>query len=239
MLNRNSVRRCLPTGSCPGCRRARATRRSRSPRGSVVGGCGAARATSSRIRVIETAPTRPATWVFAPACSATAVRDPLVLTANPWNRPADTFAAPIPIISWFPSTRLPDRPAKTDAVEIVSTSATSAMPNAPGISCIASEKETSGIVNGGNPCGSVPTTETPRSARSKAVNGSDRAGRRRPGRRGSSGAATAGPGSATRDPSPIHAAAATTEPSTTPSTKATVSSMRPSASMENPNSLGN
>ncbi len=54
--------------------------------------------------MIASAPTSPVTWVFAPACSATAVRDPLVLTGNPWNRPAAMLAAPTPIISWLPFT---------------------------------------------------------------------------------------------------------------------------------------
>ena len=69
-------------------------------------GCGRLRSSpgaSSRIRVIATAPTNPVTCVFAPACSATAVREPLVLTGNPWNRPAARFAAPIPTISLLPS----------------------------------------------------------------------------------------------------------------------------------------
>ena len=47
------------------------------------------------------APTTPVICVFVPACSATAVREPLVLTGKPWKNPAATFAAPIPIISWF------------------------------------------------------------------------------------------------------------------------------------------
>ncbi len=80
------------------------------------------------------APTRPATCDFAPACSATAVRDPLVLTGNPWNRPAATLAAPIPIISWSPSISWPLRAANEDAVEIVSVSDTRAIPNAPSAS---------------------------------------------------------------------------------------------------------
>ena len=70
-------------------------------------GCGrsfSSPGTTTSINVIAAAPTSPATWLFAPACSATAVRDPLVLTGNPWNKPAATFAAPIPIISWFPRT---------------------------------------------------------------------------------------------------------------------------------------
>ena len=58
---------------------------------------------------IAAAPTTPVSCVFAPACSATAVREPLVLTGKPWKRPAATFAAPIPIISPLPSTSWPVR----------------------------------------------------------------------------------------------------------------------------------
>ena len=47
------------------------------------------------------APTRPVTWLLAPDCSATAVREPLAEIAKPWKRPAATLAAPTPIISWF------------------------------------------------------------------------------------------------------------------------------------------
>ncbi len=32
---------------------------------------------------MSAAPTTPESWVLAPACSATAVREPLVLTGNP------------------------------------------------------------------------------------------------------------------------------------------------------------
>jgi hypothetical protein len=60
--------------------------------------------TSRRISVIAAAPTSPVTCVFAPACSATAVREPLVLTGKPWNSPAARFAAPMPVISRLPST---------------------------------------------------------------------------------------------------------------------------------------
>ena len=69
--------------------------------------------------------------VFAPACSATAVREPLVLTGKPWKKPAAMLAAPMPIISWLPSTSCPVRAANADAVEIVSASATTAIPSAP------------------------------------------------------------------------------------------------------------
>jgi hypothetical protein len=54
------------------------------------------------------------TWVFAPACSATAVRGPQVLTENPWNRPAAMFAAPMPVISRPPSTVRPVRAANDE-----------------------------------------------------------------------------------------------------------------------------
>ena len=119
-------------------------------------GCGRSRSspgTNSSIEVIASAPTSPVTWVFAPACSATAVREPLVLTGKPWKKPAAMLAAPIPIISRLPSTSSPDRSAKADEVAIVSASETSAMPNAPPISVGRSEQLMSGMVNGGNPCG--------------------------------------------------------------------------------------
>ena len=74
----------------------------------------------------------PVSWLRAPARSATAVRDPLVLTGKPWKSPAARFAAPIPIISWLPSTSCPVRAANADDVEIVSASDTSAMPERPG-----------------------------------------------------------------------------------------------------------
>ena len=77
------------------------------------------------------APTSPVTCERDPAWSATAVRDPLVLTGNPWNSPAAMLAAPMPTISWSPCTRSPRRAAKAEAVDIVSASATTAMATAP------------------------------------------------------------------------------------------------------------
>ena len=117
--------------------------------------------TRTSMRTITAAPTTPVSCVLAPACSATAVRDPLVLTGNPWKNPAATFAAPIPIISPLPLTSWPVRAANADDVEIVSASATSAIPTAPAMSSGRSDVEMLGIVSGGNPCGSVPTSETP------------------------------------------------------------------------------
>ena len=123
--------------------------------------------TSTIITMIRAAPVTPVSWVFAPDRSATAVRDPLVLTGNPWNSPAARFAAPIPIISPLPRTSCPVRAANADAVEIVSASDTSAMPAAPAASGPRSASRTCGMVSGGNPFGSTPTRLTPRAARPK------------------------------------------------------------------------
>ncbi len=60
------------------------------------------------------------------------------------------------------------RAANDEAVEIVSVSATSAIPSAPAISSGRSETGL-GTVSGGNPFGRVPTSETPWSARSNAA----------------------------------------------------------------------
>ena len=43
-------------------------------------------------KVITAAPTIPVIWDLEPACSATAVRDPLVLTGKPWKKPAAMLA---------------------------------------------------------------------------------------------------------------------------------------------------
>ena len=44
--------------------------------------------------MIRAAPITPVSCVFAPDRSATAVRDPLVLTGNPWNRPPPRAPGP-------------------------------------------------------------------------------------------------------------------------------------------------
>ena len=87
--------------------------------------------TSTSISTIAPAPTSPVSCVLAPECSATAVRDPLVLTGKPWKNEAAMLAAPMPIISPLPSTSWPVRAANADEVEIVSVSETSAIPAAP------------------------------------------------------------------------------------------------------------
>ena len=114
------------------------------------------------------APTSAASGLRAPFCTATAVREPLVETGNPWNRPAARLAAPTPTISRFPSTSAPARAANTLAVEMVSVSETTAMPTAPASSRGRSCAGTVGTVSGGNPCGIAPTTLTPWLVRSRS-----------------------------------------------------------------------
>ena len=187
--------------------------------------------------MIAAAPTRPVTWVLAPACSATAVREPLVLTGNPWKRPAATFAAPIPIISPLPSTSWPVRAANADAVEIVSVSATRAIPMRPAISSGRSETG-SGMVNGGKPCGSTPTSLTPWSARSNNRRRDDRQHHGNQHGRDLGQPALRAPGSVPGSRTPIASAAATVSPAASPFTNPVASSIRPSASTEKPNSFG-
>jgi hypothetical protein len=158
----HSVRRCRHRRTTP---ETSASERDATITTAASVGCGRSRSRpgkASSIVAIATAPTRPVTCVFAPACSATAVREPLVLTGKPWNSPAAMFAAPTPSISRFPSISLPLRPANADAVAIVSANETSAMPNAPPTRSGMSDAWTSGIESGGNPCGSGPTRSTPR-----------------------------------------------------------------------------
>ena len=119
--------------------------------------------------MISAAPATPVSWVRDPARSATAVRDALVLTGKPWNRPAARLAAPMPIISWLPCTSWPVRAANADAVEMVSARETSAIASAPPTSGRRSDQPTDGIVSGGKPCGSTPTRLTPCAARSNTA----------------------------------------------------------------------
>ena len=189
---------------------------------------------NSRIATIA-APASPVTCDFEPACSATAVREPLAEIANPWKRPAATFAAPIPIISWFGSISSPRRAAKLVEVAIVSVSDTSTIPSAAISSGPRSLTETCGIDGVGRPCGNAPTVFTPFSPRS------------------SSAVATVAPTTATSTAGTrvvirgrIIRTASVATPITSavvfvwssPDTNAFVSSMKPSASVENPKSFG-
>ena len=183
------------------------------------------------------APTRPVTWVWEPFCAATAVRDPLVLTGNPWKSPAARFAAPTPTISRSPSTSSPLRAENAEAVEIVSVNDTSAMPSAPATSSHRSSRGTVGTVNGGTPSGIGPTTATPRSCRSSRVTVAiaSTTATSTPGNRGS---ARWKPRISTRLAAPTARAAPTVSPSTRPCTNPAPSSTRLSASTEKPRSLG-
>ena len=106
----------------------------------------------------------PASCVRAPDSSATAVREPLVETAKPWNRPLAMFAAASPTISWSGCTSSPRRAAKLDAVAIVSVSDTIVMPIAATNSGPTSARLVHGTAGVGTPAGSVPTVRTPSSA---------------------------------------------------------------------------
>jgi hypothetical protein len=57
----------------------------------------------------QTTATSECSWVRAPADSPIAVRLPLLLTGNPWNRPAPTLAAPRARNSWLASMLYPPR----------------------------------------------------------------------------------------------------------------------------------
>ena len=209
--------------------------RSRRPRESACGRLRSSPGTSTSIRMIAAAPTSPVSCVFAPACSATAVRDPLVLTGKPWNKPAPTFAAPMPIISLLPSISWPVRAANAEAVEIVSVSDTSAMPRAPATRSGRSETGL-GQVGEGSPSGRVPTSETPWLERSSAEVAAIAAT-----------TATSTPGMRGRQrwririsarlATPTAAAAATASPDASPLRNSRASSIRPSASVEKPKSF--
>ena len=185
------------------------------------------------------APTRPATWVFAPACSATAVREPLVLTGKPWNKPgrhvrradADHLLVPVDLLDRV-------RAANADAVEIVSASATNAIRARPAMSRAMSANETRGTSKGGNPCGSAPTTRHAVRRR-----GRTRSPRRSPARRRPAPREASAPRCSTR----IRISATDADGQRgarrsrrwrRPRTNALSSSMKPSASTENPKSFG-
>ena len=117
----------------------------------------------------EPRPTRPVTWLLAPDCSATAVREPLVEIAKPWKRPAAMFAAPIPIISLV-------------GLDLVAASSGEARRRRDGVGerherdphC--GDEQRSHVVDArpghagvGKPCGSEPTVVTPLSASSRTA----------------------------------------------------------------------
>ena len=141
----------------------------------------------------------------------------------------------MPIISWFGSISSPRRAAKLVEVAIVSVSDTSTIPSAAISSGPRSLTETCGIDGVGRPWGNAPTVFTPFSPRS------------------SSAVATVAPTTATSTAGTrvvirgrINRTASAATPITSavvfvwssPDTNAFVSSMKPSASVENPKSFG-
>ena len=140
----NSIRRCFQRRTVPGMSAsdndAVMTTDARTGWGRFRNSPG----TNSSMAAIIRAPVTPVSWLLAPARSATAVRDPLVLTGKPWNSPAARLAVPMPIISWLASTSWPVRSANADDVEIVSVSDTRVMPSAPATSNARSANPTSG-----------------------------------------------------------------------------------------------
>ena len=93
------------------------------------------------------------------------MRELLTETAKPWKNPATTLDAPTPIISALASTSSPRRAAKLDAVAMVSVSDTIVMPTAPTMRATASDALVHGRDGVGKPWGNVPTVFTPSSAR--------------------------------------------------------------------------
>ena len=100
-------------------------------------------------------------WVFAPAASATGVREELLLIGNPWNSPAARLAAPRPIISWFGSTWERVLAAYVRDRTLVSANATMATAQPPITTWPRSARSIHGSANDGRPCGSGPSTFTP------------------------------------------------------------------------------
>ena len=103
------------------------------------------------------APTTPVSWLLAPDCSATAVREPLVEMAKPWKKPAATLAEPMPIISWFGLHLVATAGVRSSTVAMVSVSDTSVMPTAATSSGTTSASSVHGTAGVGSPSGRVPT----------------------------------------------------------------------------------
>ena len=172
---------------------------------------------------------------FAPDCSATAVRDPLVEIAKPWKNPAATFDAPMPIISWLGWSSSPRRAANADAVAMVSVSDTSTMPIAARSNGPTSSNDVHGIDGVGKPCGSVPTVATPCAARSNAAD-TMVAPATATSTAGIFGMKRGSTSSTTSTPRPTASAAPCV--SSRWSNHARSSSRKPSASVEKPHSFG-
>ena len=109
---------------------------------------------------IRRAATTEVSWVWAPAASATGVRDALVLIGIPEKKPVAMFAPPSAISSRSWSTSSPRRIEKVLVITLVSVAATSAIPSAAGTTARMSSIWSGGRLSGGSPTGSGPTTAT-------------------------------------------------------------------------------
>ncbi|MNT41388.1 hypothetical protein D3C72_1777470 [compost metagenome] len=123
-------------------------------------------------KATASAPTTPVSWVFAPAASATGVRDALLLIGKPWKNPAARLAAPRPTISWFGSTRVLVRAAKVRDSTLVSANEISATAMPPSRIATRSAPLTQGTTKPGSPCGVLPSTFTPFWSRSNMLTAS-------------------------------------------------------------------
>ncbi len=105
------------------------------------------------------------------------------------------------------------------------------------MSLTSSLTDTRGMSKGGNPCGSVPTTDTPCATRSSAVTATmdDTTAIRTAGNFGIQRCSTR---ITIKDEAPTASAATTVSPLLTPRTNALASPIKPFASTENPKSLG-
>ena len=173
---------------------------------------------------------------MAPDCSATAVREPLVEMANPWKRPEATFAAPMPTISWSGSTSSPRRAAKLVAVAIVSVRETRVMPTAAMSSGTTSSVLVHGMLGDGTPCGSAPTVTTPSAAASPSAAHTAVAPTTATRIAGTFLVMRGRTSSTSSTPTPISSVVVLVSSRWSKNWRS--SSMKPSASVEKPNSLG-
>ena len=171
-----------------------------------------------------------------PACSATAVREPLVLTGKPWKKPAAMLAAPMPIISRVPSTSSPragrerrrggDGVGQRDERDPERTADQQARSREP----IGGRERREAL-------GRMPTARR-RGPRARRRPPRDRQARRRRAPPAPSAASRPSARITTRPSEPDRERRATVSPSATPWTNRGTSSMKPSPSTENPKSFG-
>ena len=194
-------------------------------------------ATTSSAAIVK-APTTPASWVLAPAFTATGVREALALTEKPPNRPAPMLADPSASSSWFWSIRWPLRPAKVRDRTLVSAIEITAIATPPASIAWTSASDTRGTWKLGSPGGNGPTTGTPALAArpSAAVSAvAPRAAMRIP---GTCGRQRRQARMTAIDPRPSASAVGFVRPSVTPLPKAIASAGTPSPSALKPKSLG-